>query len=127
MSPKKYDLIFNETFSMSLALEYYNDELFDKRPLARETVERLLLELPEEVVKIISLLRLVRFYLCQTGLENQTVFLEKLPSILDKAGMPPLLLEHSMVILYWILPHESSLTSERVETLEHQVIHDYFR
>ena len=121
MSPKKYDLIFNETFSMSLALEYYNDELFDKRPLARETVERLLLELPEEVVKIISLLRLVRFYLCQTGLENQTVFLEKLPSILDKAGMPPLLLEHSMVILYWILP-----TSERVETLEHQVIHDYF-
>lgn len=126
MSPKKYDLIFNETFSMSLALEYYNDELFDKRPLARETVERLLLELPEEVVKIISLLRLVRFYLCQTGLENQTVFLEKLPSILDKAGMPPLLLEHSMVILYWILPHESSLTSERVETLEHQVIHDYF-
>jgi len=126
VSPKKYDLIFNETFSMSLALEYYNDELFDKRPLARETVERLLLELPEEVVKIISLLRLVRFYLCQTGLENQTVFLEKLPSILDKAGMPPLLLEHSMVILYWILPHESSLTSERVETLEHQVIHDYF-
>ncbi|MEC8011331.1 MAG: hypothetical protein VX185_11270 [Pseudomonadota bacterium] len=112
---------------MSLALEYFNDELFDKTPLARETVERLLLELPEEVVKIISLLRLVRFYLCQTGLENQTVFLEKLPSILDKAGMPPLLLEHSMVILYWILPHESSLTSERVESLEHQVIHDYFR
>ena len=112
---------------MPLALDISNDELFDQTPLARETIERLLFELPEEVVKIISLLRLVRFYLCQTGLENQVVFLEELPSILNKAGMPPLLLEHSMVILYWVLPDESSITFERVESLEHQVIYDYFR